>query len=314
VNVKPIASASEIKAGTSPARMRFAVHGPAVEVECSATSLGPQVRRLLGPFAVADWPDGFASVHGVVRPYEEADVVRHLSPAARALPRTNDLFELYEEGERFWVVDDRWGMAEINFLKGQWRSWVLPWPQLDPAGCAEMAVLWPLAQLLRPRGLYLLPAASVARDEWAALLVCPFGAEPELAALEEGGYTVIGRRWTALREEDGRVALMHMPHTGTAGIAGQWRHHAFCDAVLVAEPGRRAHASLKDLDPTSAAAVLRRAWPIAELHPSRRHSALPAKLSQLCRCAEVQLSRDPSEILPLLESLRQDANADAVAA
>jgi hypothetical protein len=289
--------------------MRFAVHGPAVEVECFVPWLGPQVRRLLGPFAVADWPQGFVRVHGVVRPYEESDVMRHLSPAARPLPPTHDLLELYEDGERFWVVDERWGMGEINFLKGQWRSWLLPRPQSAPAECAEMAVLWPLAQLLRPRGLCLLPAASVERDGWAALLVCPFGVEPELAALQRDGYSVIGRRWTALREEDGRVALLHLPD-GAGG--GRSRNHAFCDAVLVAEPGRRAHATLRELDASSAAAVLRRAWPIAELHPSRRHSALPAKLAHLCRCAGVQLSRDPGEFVRLLDALRHAAGAGRI--
>src|SRR5215213_187437 len=107
VNLRPgaINSASEItgRPSTSAARMRFAVHGPALELNCAVPSMGPQVRRLLGPFAVADWPDGFVPIHGVVRPYEESEVLRHLSPTARALPRTPELFELYEDGERFWV-------------------------------------------------------------------------------------------------------------------------------------------------------------------------------------------------------------------
>jgi hypothetical protein len=248
------------------------------------------------------------------------------------MPGMSDLTELYEEGERFWVVDERWGMAEINFLKGQWRSWLLPRPQFDPVRCAEAAVLWPLAQLLRPRGLYLLPAAAVVRDGWAALLLCPFGVEPELTALVRSGYKVVSQRWTAIREEDGRLALLHMPAPiqrsprpqpraaadgpGAPSGAATWvdlteeypgcgQNHAFCDAVLVADPARRAHANLKPLDGAAAATLLRQAWPVVELHPSRRHSALPLRLAQLCQGAELQLSRNPAELLPLLEAFRQ---------
>ena len=342
IAAKPVAAkavpakAVPAKPTASPATMKFAVHGPAVEVECAVSSLGPEVRRLLGPFSVADWPPGFVPVHGAVRPFEHADVMRHLSPAARHMTCTQDLADLYEDGERFWLVDDRWGMAEINFLKGQWRSWMLPWPQFDPVRCAEMAVLWPLAQLLRPRGLWLLPAASVVRDGWSALLLCPFGMASELAALVAHGYRIIGQRWTAVREEDGRVALLHMPgpvertlvvsgprvggaadatalpvpgglNLGTgwvdlnAQLAVPWRNHAFCDAVLVVEPGRRPHAALREVDAVSAADVLRRAWPIVELHPSRRHGPLPARLANSCRCAELRLSRDTSELSSLLD-------------
>ena len=344
-SIRPLTARSLPGAG---AKLRFAVHGPAVEIDASVPALADPVQDLLGPFSVGGFPQGFVPVHGTVRPYNQAEVLRHLSPAARPMPVADDLAELFEEGERFWIVDERWGMAEVNFLKGQWRSWVLPRPQFDAVRCAEMAVVWPLAQLLRPRGLYLVPAAAVAREGWAALIVCPFGVEPELDALARSGYRLVSQRWTALREEDGRLALLHMPgpiqrsprphlrygadetprgdDRGTAADAahdlrrawgdGGWvdllaRHpqarqnHAFCDAVLVADPGRRARASLKELEPSAAAALLRQAWPIVELHPSRRHSPLPSRLAQRCRCAELQLSRSPAELLPLLDRLRR---------
>jgi len=273
-------------------------------------------------------------VHGSVRPYEQAEVLRHLSPAARPLPSADGLASVFQDGERFWVVDERWGMAEINFLKGQWRSWVLPRPQFDAPRCAEMAVLWPMAQLLRARGLHLLPAVSAVRDGFAFLLLCPFGAEPELTALARAGYKIIGQRWTAVREEDGRLALIHLPgriergfagpfhsrtamgtERATAGADARWTDlnamfpgsaqlHAFCDAVLVADAGRRPHARATTLDAPGALHLLRQAWPIVELHPHRRHSALPLKLSQQCRCVEVQLSRNSTELLDLLEEVK----------
>lgn len=322
---------------------RFAVHGPAAEVDCTVPAISEEVERLLGAFSIPAWPEGFSAVSGSVRAYDTARVVRNVSPAARQLPspRCLDLAELYEDGERFWLVDERWGMAEVNFLKGTWRSWVLPQPQFDPVRCAEMAVLWPLAQLLRPRGVYLLPAASVVRDGFAFLLLCPFSLAPELTALARCGYKIIGQRWTAVREEEGRLALLHVPGAVEQGPAlqarrhgafspfgdlavpsgltrkgwgSQWidlseefpastQRHAFCDAILVAEPGRRPRAQARELTPQDALPLLHQAWPIVELYPHRRHSTLPLKLSRQCRCVEATFSRDTNELLQLLDSL-----------
>ena len=319
-------------AAADPARRKFAVHGPTLELDCTGVEwIIPSVNRLLRPFAVGSWPAGFSATLGVLRPYEQSDVVRHLSPAARRVPHAPESTELYEEGERFWLVDERWGVCEINILKGQWRSWILDQPKLDPLRCAEWAVLWPAAQLLRAKGIYLLPALSVVRDGWAAMVLSPMSLEPELTALIAAGYRIIGQRWTAVREEDGRLALLHVPgyveRAAAAAAAprlmlpsaaadanrvdlcaqhpGSWQNHAFCDAVLIAEPGRRPHAHLRDVrDPAAAVHALRRAWPIVELLPQRRYGQLPLKLAQHCRVGEVQLSRNPKDLLALLQSLR----------
>lgn len=332
------ASASFPSQSGTPSR-RFALHGPAVEIDCDVPAVSAEVERVLGPFAVGEWPEGFTSLSGTVRAFDAAQVTRHLSPTARPLPaqRSHDLAELYEEGERFWLVDERWGMVEVNFLRATWRSWVLPRPQLDPVRVAEMAVLWPAAQLLRPRGLHLLPAASVVRNGWAFLLLCPFGLEPELTALARAGYKIIGQRWTAVREEEGRLALLHLPGRVERGTTprlraastesvdadgwtdintqfpGTAQNHAFCDAVLVTDPARRGRAGLQEIEPSDALHLLRQAWPIVELHPQRRHSPLPLKLSQQCRCAEVQFSRSPAEMLQLLESFRYATPSSQVA-
>jgi hypothetical protein len=42
-------------------------------------------------------------------------------------------------------------MAEMNLLKGTWRSWILPSATLDPLALRRAAVVWPMAQLLRAR-------------------------------------------------------------------------------------------------------------------------------------------------------------------
>ena len=322
---------------TAPGPMRFAVHGLAVEVRCDDPALSgvaDAARRQFEPFAVADFPPGFAAVTGTVEPFDAAVVQRHLSTAAVRFPAsggtTADLFHDPADPERFWLVDDRWGLAELNLLRGRWRAWVLPRPGVDATTVAEAAVLWPVAQLMRGKGLHLVPAVSVARDGWAALIVSPFGIEPELAVLLDAGYAVVGQRWTALREEDGRIAMLHLPgwverqlaprlrYLGaeastddaggrvdlTAGRPAASLNHAFCSAVLVAEPGRRPAAHLRDLPTAAAANVLRRAWPLVDLQPARKSVQLSRHLPRRCRCAELQLSREPTGLLQLLDGVR----------
>lgn len=311
---------------TSFELQRFALHGSAIGISSAVKSLAPQIERLFGDFRVKQWPPRAVPVTGTIWPYEQSHVLKHLSPTARRVATHCDLLELYEDEERFWLVDDRWGIAEMNLLKGQWRSWVLPTPAIDPTRVAEMAILWPMAQLLRARGIYLLPAASVALGDRSFLLIARFGIEPELTTLIRGGYRIIGQSWTALREHDGRFELMNFPGqverpippgmrlTGSGEAAPSWidlmcefagieQRHGWCDAVLIMTPGRRAISNLRPLDRSSAAQVLRTSWPIFELHPSRRHGQLPARLAQKVPCYQLTLSREPRDMLRILGSL-----------
>jgi hypothetical protein len=301
---------------------KLAVYGSAIELQSEILDLEPIIAQILGPFTVSDCPAGFGVIRGFVRPYDEAEVIRRLPPAAVPLHRPGDLMELYSEGERFWMIDDRWGMCEINVLRAQWRAWVLPLAKLDAVRLAEMAVLWPLAQLLKNKGLHLVPAASAVRDEFAVLLLSPFGLEPELEAMLAAGYQLIGQRWTAIREEESRPALLHMPGMVQrklppqlrAASSEQWvdlashsqgatQRHAFCRAVLVTEAGRRPRAHLRKMLPPDAGNLLRRTWPIAGLHPHRRYGQLPVGLARAVPCYQLQLSRDPKDLLSLLDSL-----------
>jgi hypothetical protein len=308
-------------------RSKFTLHGPAIEIACDVPAIAGQICSLFEPFAVSGWPRGLVPTTGIVRPYIQSEVLRYLSPKARPVASTSDLVEIFQDGERFWLVDDRWGMVEVNMLRGQFRSWILENPRLDPVRCAEMAILWPLAQLLRAKGLYLVPSVSVVRDGWAAMILCPFTFEAEIISLIRAGYKVIGQRWTAVREEDGRLALLHVPgaiersfiprlrssNSPPAESAwvdlsseyiGSWQNHAFCDAILVAGSGRRDKAYIRDIDPSQSLDMLRRAWPIAELHPNGRQGQLPLKLAQHTRVCELQLSRSPRDLLDLLATLR----------
>ncbi len=316
----------------APRHWRLVVHGAAVDLTCAVPWLQQGVGCWVDHFDEDAWPDGFTPAIGNVESYDPSMVARHVSPDARRIHRPSETAEYYELDERFWVVDERWGMTEVNVLKGHWRSWVLPQPKLDPVRVAEASVVWPMAQALRARAVHLVPAVSAVKDGWSVLLVCPYGLGSELSALIKDGYRIIGQRWTALREEDGRVAMLHVPGMIERPTGGRsprdsvgwvdlrrehrrsFQNHAFADAVLVVEAGRRPRANLRRIeDPEAATQLLRQTWPISELHPNRKPGNLPAKLAADCAVAEVQLSANPKDLLALLRSLRDTDAAEQVA-
>jgi hypothetical protein len=306
-------------------RLRLVIHGPIVKLDNTVPLLDESLQILLSEFEVPGWHHQFVPITGIVHPYEENEVVSRLPFTAQHIKRIGEM-DVFQDGSRYWLVDNRWGMTEIDVPSAQWRSWIIAEPKLDPMRVAEQAVLWPLAQLLRPRGLHLLPAVSAVREGFAVLVICPFGLEPELSAMINSGYKIIGQRWTALREEDGRLALLHMPgqierfttprlRIGAEEQSGSWlditeqhpgsrQRHAFCDAVLVAEPARRGQAHSRQTDSNDAVELLQREWPIIDLEDSQSSTSLASQLAQSCRCFEVQLSRNTKDLLGLLNSAR----------
>jgi hypothetical protein len=306
------------------------VHGLAVELRCDVPQLDSAINRAFGEFAVPQWPDGFVPVSGAIRPFEQAQVLRHLSSTAAPVSMASPVLELFQERERFWAIDECWGLCELNMLKGQWQSWILPSPAVDPVTIVERAVQWPMAQLLRAKGLTMIPAASVARGDFAMLIIAPFGIEPELLALIRAGFKIIGQQWTALREEDGRIAMLHLPgivqrsapprlRTSAFGdldsscarvdLAGEHcgtiQNHAFADGVVIVEPGRRPTPSIRPVLRGAALPALRSAWPIVELHPQRRHSTMPARLAQHCSVFTAHLSRSGEDFLTTISTMVQ---------
>ena len=320
---------------------KISLHGAPMGVSCAVEQLIPQIDRILRPFkvgpavpdtsgtagpTVAQLPANSSMASGIIRPFEEGEVLRHLSARARRLPMPDPSLELYQDCERFWIVDERWGIAEMNLLKAQWRSWVLPNCLLDSYHLAEGAMLWPMAQIMRQRKLHLVPAASIVREGWGVLLVCPFSLEPELTRLIKSGWRIIGQRWTALREREGTIEMLHMPgpiekakslalrRRGT-GSAIRWtdltqefrgcqEKSALCHAILIGEPGRRSSPKFNDLSIPQAQESLRHHWPIADVHAAPRCGMLANRLAQLCRCAQMQLSHNPADLVMMLESAR----------
>jgi hypothetical protein len=282
----------------------------------------------LGEFAVpVPAAGGIGAISGSIRPYDADEVVKHLSSSATRLMGTSDLVEIYQEDERCWRIDDRWGLTELNLIKGQFRSWVLGEMGAirDQHVIVDQAVMWPLSQLLRPRGLSLLPAAGVVRDGWGVLILSAFSIEPELRALTRAGWKLVGQSWLALREERGNIAMLPMPgrversatvsHAGVtyknaprvdiaAEFYGCRADRAGLDAVLLVAPGRRPLPDLRQVMPGNSLGALRRDWPIPELHPHRRHGQMIARIAQRTPIFDIQLSRNARDILAIMEQAR----------
>lgn len=300
------------------------VHGHAVELTCEAPAVAAEWGRWLGVFQTEGWPHSVTPARGSVVPFSPDDVMRCVSPNAVSVFYPEQMLDIYREGEQYWLVDDRWGICHINLLKRTWKSWVIDQPRIDDIRLLEWTIHWPMSQVLRGKGLHLLPGIGVSRDGFAMLLLGDMSLTAELQALAGAGFKIIGQRWIALREEEGRVAMLSMPGMVELPLRteplspfrreaqyvdlldtflGAHQHHAFCDAVIIVENGRRDRAVIEQLDADGAAGAVRRGWPIAELHPVRAQG-LAYRLAGLCPIFSLRLSRNPADALRLLSNLR----------
>ena len=301
------------------------VHGLPVHVLSSVESITGQIDSQLLTFAAGEVIGGSRPTMGIIGPYNEEEILSRLSPAALRFPVGQELVELYQQDERFWLVDEQAGLIEIDLLKGHWQSWVLDRPSVDPNYVFERCVLWPLSQVLRSQGLSLVPAISVVRDGFGVLLVAPFSLESELRVLVQAGYRIISQRWTAVRDQAGQLELLQSSgaterayspigrKTTTLGLS-RWvdlceelncqESRASCNAVIIADPGRRGTAHMHQLASLPAADALRAYWPIADLRPNGRGPELALKLANRSHCCQIQLSRNPADLLVLLEAVR----------
>ena len=96
---------------------RFAVHGLAVELLCEVPFLDEYNVHWLWPFEADAFPDAAVCTAGSIRPYEQGEVMRHLSPSAVPVATPGQSIELYQEGDRFWTPADwAWIGGLINSL------------------------------------------------------------------------------------------------------------------------------------------------------------------------------------------------------
>ena len=304
---------------------QLGLHGLSLQIRCNLPGLNHELEHRFGSFFQKKIGLRLPVTTGFIGPYDSTQVLRHVSPNAVALTGIGFGREAYQDGECIWMIDDRCGLCEINFMKGQWRSWILEPALADIRRCIDSAILWPMAQLLRIRGLHLIPAVSVAADNFAALILCPFGILPELSAIAANGWRIIGQRWSALRVVKDKIELLHMPGGIETAIWPRRPQASFlhddcfdlhavypesrmqqanCDAVIVVSSGRRPQASANGLSRWEASEVIRRAWPIAELHPRKRGGVMAGELGKNCQCVEARLSPRGEDILEILQAVR----------
>ena len=288
----------------------------------SCRRLDEPIGLFLDEFALKrDFPDPL-EIHGQIRPFDLAEVSRSLSAAADSRRWCHDVVEIYSLAERRWIVDPRWGVCQIDLLKHRWQSWVLADPRLDGVQLAEAAVLHPMAQLLRPRGVDLVPAVSIERAGWGALIIAPYPISAEIVCIVRAGYRVIGQRWTAVVRHNGSTILRRVggpmessaPHAAwidlTADNPWACAELARCDAVLAIAPGRRTTSQGRVLPAAESQAFLRHAWPIRQPPPDRPSLHHPAAtLADQCICLRLQLSRHEDEFLQLIEFARKRSAA-----
>jgi hypothetical protein len=316
--------------------IRLNVHGLAAELCCSLPGIRQVMADLFAPLLVTEWPEGFQPIEGMVEAYDADVVARHVSPKADRVAVFGDYAELWRDGERCWLIDEGWGLTEINLLKRSWRSWILPQSDLNPIRTVEQAVLWPMSQVMLTRGLSLTPSASIVHKGRGILLLSPFSLEPELSMLVAAGHGLISQRWTAIREEEGRPVLLQMPGRVERSPIPQLRskaknvfamgptqaewidlsadaasvcNYAWCDVVMIVEPGRRALPRMTVLTGASSTAAVRRAWPMPDLGHMQRQAQLSTKLGHSASVYQVELSRDPRALMRLLEQIPVDLHS-----
>ena len=308
-----------------PIKSRFSIYGAAVAISSGCARINDALGLFLRPFELKrNGGEGLETI-GEIRQFELGEVTRSLLSAGETERRSDPLVAIYSCGERHWVLDDRWGVCEIDLLRHRWRSWVLPHTSLDAVQLVESAVMQPMAQLLRPRGVELMPAVSLERGGWAALVVAPYPITSEISRAIRAGYRVIGQRWTALLRKSDRIVLRHVPGVmelprGSGKWIGksiEWKdvtgdnpraaaETAWCDAVVTVGAGRRSRSCGRIVPAHEARGLLRRARTISPLPLDWAclQQCAPA-LAQRCMCMHVELSRHEEEFLQLLEILRK---------
>jgi hypothetical protein len=305
--------------------LRLNVHGQAVDVRCSLPGLRQVLLDLLRGLIVHDLPDGFQPIDARIDPYDDNTVARMVSSKARRIGTGDGLAELWGDGERFWMLDERWGICEINLLRRSWRACLLTRALNEPIRTIDHVLFWPLSQLLIRHDLLIVPGASVTHRGRGVLLLAPFDLEPELHVFARSGQSVVSQRWSAARFDEARPLLLQLPgrveraaapRRGLAhGAMGcSWydlaslfgtRPYAWCDAVVIVEPARRSTGSIRRLRGTSACTALRAAWPVQEIVPGHTTGRLLSLLAQQACIYRAELSRDPTQLLTMLAQTEQ---------
>lgn len=317
--------------------LRLNLHGQAVDIRCSLPGLRQILLDLLGGLLVAELPDGFHSIDGRLDEYDDRSVARMVSGSARRLGAVGGLAELWGDGERFWMLDETWGICEINLLRRSWRACLLPRALNEPYRTLDHALFWPLSQLLVRNDMLLVPGASVIHGGRGVLLLAPFDLEPELHVYARSGQAVISQRWSSIRFDDGKPLLLTTPGRlersmpprrgqSASTLGPNWydltglfeaKPYAWCDLVVVVDPARRSSGVVRSLRGGTGSTALRGAWPIPEILPGHACGRLLGSLAHHATVVRAEFSRDAGQLHSLLsriESSREPAPVSTVVA
>ena len=316
----PTAAATTTPRRTStaarPRPALFQLHGHAVSLLVEPPAARSAALAVLDPLLVPALPAGTnVEVEGLVLPYDEREVLRRVSADARPViegePQYDPAVELYRspDAARWWLVDGRWGLCEIDLLARSFRSFVLPEPAVDAVRLFEQCVYWPLAQLLRGGGLHLIPGLGLARNGRGALILCRGDLDREARAAKRRGVDVLGQRWVALRETPDGTGAVLLPVPGRclndAGRYGDASSRttspgAGLDLVLVADPMRRGTAGESPLTTAEALRRVKDAWPLPPLHNAGPAATFPARLARNRPVHRCHLDRAGTGLLDLV--------------
>ena len=286
-----------------PTAVRLSLPGLRVDVIADDRRVAARLDRMSSLPAAT----GRAHVEGSVSAYDERAVMRRVSARAVRVDSADPLMELYrdpDDGGRYWRVDERFGLCEIDLAKRCWRTWLLATSPLDEEELFEACVLWPLSHLARGSGLHLIPAAAASQGGRGVLMLSPVDLRGELDALSSAGVSVVGRRWVVMGEgEDGGVSVSALPGEGASAGGGR------CALVLLIEPPRRSSASAMPVAAAAAREQIKASWPAPPL-PGTSTSAVSAVAARLSRTAavhRVRLGQNGADLARLLVRPAADA-------
>jgi hypothetical protein len=312
--------------------LRLNLHGQAVDIRCSLPGLRQILLDLLRGLAVAELPEGFHPVDARLDEYDDRSVARMVSGNARRICAVGGIAELWGDGERFWMLDESWGICEINLLRRSWRACLLPRALNDPYRTLDHALFWPLSQLLVRNEILLVPGASVIHRGRGVLLLAPFDLEPELHVYARSGRAVISQRWSALRFDEGKPLLLTTPgrlerftppHRGQlrSALGPTWydltglfgsKPYAWCDVIVVVDPARRSNPSVRTLRGGTGSDTLRTAWPVPEVMPGHASGRLLGALAHHATIVRAEFSRDASQLQSLLSRIEPSRASTSV--
>ena len=160
--------------GTSP----FPFTGLLATLDCHVPRLQGRLDWLLGEFRNPDVSAGGRQVKsnyvaGSIAPFDLELATQRAPSVLAAGHRGDELVTLFQDGEHFWMLDERWGLCQVDLLRAPGGAGCCRGHASTRCDAAELAALWPLAQLLRGRGVHLVPAASIARGNWARCYCAP---------------------------------------------------------------------------------------------------------------------------------------------